>query len=159
MPARKKNVDWKAIENEYISDLSSSFRSLSEKYGISASAIHRNAKEGGWSEKREQFEDKSGKAALEKLISERAKSEVKRLKKIYKATDSLIDKVAKSIERVDPRNTLAIRQLSSSLKELRVMEGIDKGVPGEGDGGVVILPTINQLTPPKEPVEEAVAND
>jgi len=159
MPAKKKDIDWKAVENEYITDASCSFRSLSEKYGISASAIHSHAKDGGWAEKREHFENKSGAAALEKLIAERAKTEARRLTKIYKATDKLIDKVARAIEKVNPLNTLAIRQLSSSLKEVRVMEGIDKGVPEADEGGVVLLPTINALEPPPEDREGEALED
>lgn len=153
--ADKKHVNWDAIKNDYISDPEASLRSLSEKYGISASAIHRRAKEGEWLVKRKQLVDKTETKTLEKLIEERAKGEVKRLKKLYDATDKLTQKVLEGIKKVSPGNTLAIRQLVSSLKELRLMEGVaptNHESEDELSSGVVILPEVDvNLTPPAEP--------
>lgn len=154
--ADKKNIDWDAVKNEYISDPKSSFRSLGEKYEVSASAIHRRAKEGAWAEKREQFVDKMETKTLEKLMEERAKGEAKRLKMLYDATDKLTKKVSEGIAKVSPNNTLAIRQLVSSLKELRAMEGMAPITHDgdEGEGGIVILQEVDApLTPPEDPEE------
>lgn len=154
--AQKKNIDWDAVKNRYISDGESSFRSLSEEFGISASVIHRRAKEDGWAEKRKRFANDLETKTIEKLTEERAKGAVKRLKKLYDATDKLTSKVAEGIKKVSPTNTLAIRQLVSSLKELRAMEGLVAPVIDAGDedtSGVVILADVAPLTPP--PVEEA----
>ena len=155
--AEKKNIDWDALKNEYISSPDESFRSLGEKWGVSASAIHRRAKEGGWARKREQFADKMETKTLEKLMEERAKGEVARLKRLYDATDKLTKKVADGISKVQPTNTLAIRQLVSSLKELRAMEGIAPIAheSDDGEGGIVILADVNEvLTPPEETESE-----
>lgn len=155
----KKTVDWNAIKNAYISDPETSFRSLSSDYGISVSAIHKRAKEGKWAEKRVQFDNKRETLTLEKLAAERAKGEARRLKTLYTATDKLTKKVLTAIEKADPKNTLAIRQLTSSLRELLAIEGVQAPErDGEADnGGVVIMPAVEDtLTPPIiEPVEEA----
>ncbi len=166
------NVDWEKIKNEYITNPSVSYHSLSEKYGIAASAINRRGKEGKWKEKRERFAEKNEEKTLEKLIEERAKGEAKRLEALYRATDELAEKISAAISKVKPTNTLAIRQLASSLKEIRSMEGdldiderrarIDKlrefmsgGDEGPEGGGVLILPEIKQdLVPPDEPDTE-----
>lgn len=166
------NVDWEKIKNEYITNPKVSYHSLSEKYGIAASAINRRGKEGKWKEKRERFAEKSEEKTIQKLIEERAKGEAKRLEALYRATDELTEKISKAISKVRPTQTLAIRQLAASLKEIRSMENdldiderrarIDKlrermsgGADGEEGGGVLILPEINQeLKPPDEPEGE-----
>lgn len=163
------NVDWEKIKNEYITNPGVSYHSLSEKYGIAASAINRRGKEGKWKEKRERFVRESEEKTLKKVIEERAKGEAKRLETLYHATDELTEKISAAISKVRPTNTLAIRQLAASLKEIRSMENdldiderrakIDKlrermsgGADGEEGGGVLILPEINQeLKPPEEP--------
>lgn len=169
---KSANVDWEKIKNEYITNQKVSYHSLSEKYGIAASAINRRGKEGKWKDKRERFAEKREEKTLQKLIEERAKGEAKRLDKLYKATDELTEKISAAISKVKPTNTLAIRQLAASLKEIRSMENdldiderrarIDKlrermsgGTDGEEGGGVLILPEITQeLTPPVEPDTE-----
>lgn len=151
----KKNVDWEAVKNDYISDTESSFRSLSEKYGVAASAIHRRAKEGKWADKREQFVKKLESKTLKKLMEERAKKEVQRLEELYKASDKLIKKVSKAIDKVDPKNTLAIRQLTSSLKEMLSIEGVtppDRAETTLDQSGGVVL--ISEIAPPLIPPED-----
>ena len=163
--AEKKVLDWDVIKNEYISDGETSFRSLSEKYGISASAIHRRAKEGNWLQKREQFANTTETKTLKKLMEERVKGEAKRLQRLFDARDKLVSKVAQGINKVSPTNTLAIRQLTSSLKELCAMEGITPQTPGIEDelgSGVVILPEVETtLEPPgfEDSFERDVGND
>ena len=151
--AEKKNIDWNAVKNRYISEPETSFRSLGEEFGISASAIHRRAKEDGWAKKRERFANELETKTLEMLTEERARGAVKRIKKLYDAQDKLAAKVAEGIKKVSPTNTLAIRQLVSSLKELRAMEGlaVPDFSPGGDEGGVVLLSDIDPpFTPPEE---------
>ena len=167
------DVDWEQIKNEYITDPKSSYRSLAKKYGIAASAINERGKKGKWREKREQNKDKTEAKTLEALANLRAKNEVKRLAKLYEATDDLTDKIADGIKKVRPTNTLAIRQLASALREVRMMEADldteekrariakirDAMVEPSGEigGGVLILPAINtDLKPPEEDEMEAV---
>ena len=152
---KKKDVDWETLKNEYISDGEASFRSLAEKYEISASVIHRHAKEGDWASKRIQYAKNLETKTLEKLMEERVKGEVKRLDALYTATDKLIKKVSKAIDKVDPKNTLAIRQLTSSLKEMLSIEGVTPPERGEGTnedtGGVVLITEVNAtLAPPDD---------
>lgn len=160
------NVDWEKIKNEYITNPKASYHSLSEKYDISASAINRRGKEGKWGEKRERFVRESEEKTLKKVIEERAKGEAKRLEALYHATDELTEKISAAISKVRPTNTLAIRQLAASLKEIRSMENdldiderrarIDKLrglVDGEGEkdlGVVVLAPIGEELRPPDE---------
>ena len=156
----KKTVDWNAIKNAYISDPEKSFRSLSAEFEVSVSAIHKRAKEGNWAAKRVQFEHKRETLTLEKLAEERAKGEAKRLKILYTATDKLTKKVLTGIAKVDPKNTLAIRQLTSSLHELLSIEGVkapERDGDGDSSGGIVLIPAVDEaLTPPSlVPPEEA----
>ena len=171
---KAKDVDWEKIKNEYITDKKASYRSLSAKYGVAASAINERGKKGGWKTLREQYADKTQAKTLEALARVRAKGEVKRLEKLYEATDELTDKIADGIKKVRPTNTLAIRQLASALREVRLMEAdldteekrarISKiresmvKPSGEIGGGVLILPEINVDLKPPEDDEEIVAD-
>lgn len=168
------DVDWEQIKNDYITDPKASYRSLSAKYGVAASAINERGKKGKWSEKRAQNADKTEAKTLEALAKLRAKGEVKRLKKLYDATDDLADKIAEGIKKVRPTQTLAIRQLTSALRELRMMEAdldvdekrarIDKirdSLVGDDDtntGGVVVLAAVaEEPQPPEEEKDDGNA--
>jgi hypothetical protein len=156
--AGKKNVDWNAVKNAYISDSEKSFRSLAADFGVSVSAIHRRAKEGGWAEKRERFAHKTETLTLEKLAAKRAAGEAKRLKLLYDANDKLAQKVFDGIKKVDPKNTLAIRQLTSSLRELLGIEGVVAVERKLGDeeetGGVVILADVTEKPEPPSDMQD-----
>lgn len=164
---KAKDVDWEKIKNEYITDKKASYRSLSAKYGVAASAINERGKKGGWKTLREQYADKTQAKTLEALARVRAKGEVKRLEKLYEATDELTDKIADGIKKVRPTNTLAIRQLASALREVRMMEAdldteekrariakiresINDTDTDTGIGVVVLSPIAEELKPPEE---------
>lgn len=167
---KAKDVDWEKIKNEYITDKKASYRSLSAKYGVAASAINERGKKGGWKTLREQYADKTQAKTLETLARVRAKGEVKRLEKLYEATDELTDKIADGIKKVRPTNTLAIRQLASALREVRMMEAdldteekrariakiresINDTDTDTGIGVVVLSPIAEELKPPEEDSE------
>ena len=150
-----KNVDWNAIRSEYISDPESSFRSLAKTYGLSLSTLHKRAKKEDWASERKLYDDKLKTKTLEKLAEERAKGAAKRISTLYDASDRLAKKVLDGIKKTSPTNTLGLRQLTSSLKELFAFEGI---VPeahdlnsGEDESGVVLISSVNEdLKPPEE---------
>ena len=52
-------ADWNAIRQEYITDESSSYRKLAQKYGISYTAIGDKARKEGWADQRSQFLNKT----------------------------------------------------------------------------------------------------
>ena len=48
-------ADWNAIRQEYITDESSSYRKLAQKYGLSYTSIGDKARKEGWAEQRAQY--------------------------------------------------------------------------------------------------------
>jgi len=59
-------VDWVILKNEYITDEKVSFRSLSEKYGISDTAIAERASREEWTKLRQKTLEKVGQKLVEK---------------------------------------------------------------------------------------------
>lgn len=61
-------VDWLKIKTEYINDPSTSYRKLSQKYGVSTNSICKKSKEEDWNEKRRRKLDSTCTAVVQKTI-------------------------------------------------------------------------------------------
>ena len=64
-------ADWNAIRQEYITDESSSYRKLAQKYGVSLGAITRHSQAEGWQDLREQVKNETITKSVEKISEER----------------------------------------------------------------------------------------
>ncbi len=97
MDSEAIKVDWEAIKNEYITDSSTSYRSLAEKYGVSERNLARHGKDGGWVELRQQFVSKVSSDTLNLEVKTRAKQAVK----IGKIADKLLKKISQAVDELD----------------------------------------------------------
>ena len=113
-------MDWKAIKTEYITDSSCSYRKLAKKYGVGLTSILNRSKKEDWIRQREQYQDRTVTKTIEK-ISERESS---RIATYMEITDTLTQKLIKALELVEPSDTYALRQITSSLKDLKEMQGV-----------------------------------
>lgn len=113
-------MDWNAIKTEYITDTSCSYRKLSKKYGVGLSSILNRSKKEDWIRQRTQFQDRTVTKTLEK-ISEKESS---RISNYMEITDTLRQKLIEALELVQPSDTYALRQITSSLKDLKEMQGV-----------------------------------
>lgn len=90
-------MDWNTIKTEYITDESSSYRKLAQKYGVSLTAITNRAKKENWVELRKQFKDKVTTKNIEKFSEKQSD----RLARIQGITDKLLDKLERAVEELD----------------------------------------------------------
>lgn len=113
-------LDWNQLREEYIADESTSYRKLAEKYGVGIATICKRAKAEGWASQREQVKNKTIAKSIEKLSSNRAAA----VGKYDKMVGSMVNKLERAIEAVDPKDTTAIRRLTASLCDIRELLGV-----------------------------------
>lgn len=113
-------MDWNAIRQEYITDETSSYRSLSKKYGIGMTKLSKRAKDEDWIGQRAQLKDKTMTKTIEKLSEQQAK----RALNFVNMTDTLAEKLMAALEKVDPKDTQSLRRIAASLHDLAEMQGL-----------------------------------
>lgn len=113
-------MDWNAIRQEYITDESSSYRKLAQKYGVGIATICKHAKDEKWAQQREQVKNKTIAKSLEKISDKKAKQAAR----YSDMVDTMTEKLTAAIDKVDPKDTTAIRRLTASLCDLRELLGI-----------------------------------
>lgn len=115
--------DWTKIKTEYITDSKSSYRKISEKYGVSFNTLQCRAKKEGWAELKRQAQDKITKKTIDKDINKK----VDRATRLMDVTDRLLNKVEEAIEELSTEgivlNTSSLRQISGTLKDIKEIHG------------------------------------
>ena len=124
------NIDWRRIKTEYITDDSTSYRSLAKKYGVTPNAVYNRSKNEGWRELRERHFD----SVVTKNIEIAAEMETERLSRIITVSDKLLTRVEKLLE--DEKTQLPPSQLESIAKVLKAIRDIQNG--DREDGGTHI---------------------
>lgn len=165
-------MDWNAIRQDYITDESSSYRKLAQKYGIAYTSIGERARKEGWAEQREQYLSKT----LSKTIDAIGKEQAKRASRVVTVADKLLDKIEKVIDSYDGEgliaNTQALKHITGALKDIKDIQMIksesdlreqearikklemEAALREEDDdkpSGVVLMPEITgKIAPPTE---------
>ena len=91
------DIDWKKIKSEYITTEKSSYRKLSEKYGISMATIHHRAHREKWPELKKRHYEKVVSKTVENIES----NQVKKIERILTIADKLLDKIEKAVDELD----------------------------------------------------------
>lgn len=113
-------MDWNAIRQEYITDETSTYRKLAQKYGVGIATISKHARDEDWAGQREQIKNKAIKKSIEKISDKMASQAVK-----YESmVEAMTEKLTKAIEEVNPKDSTSIRRLTASLCDLRELLGI-----------------------------------
>ena len=97
MAKSRDEIDWKKVKAEYITSDKSSYRKLSEKYGIPLGTLYKRAKREDWVSLKQQ----SGDRMVAKTISAIEEKQIDKLKRIQDISDKLLDKIEKAIEELD----------------------------------------------------------
>jgi uncharacterized protein YjcR len=117
-------VDWSAIKTEYITDESTSYRKLAEKYGVSYTSIGARARKEGWAEERERFLNKT----LSKTLNAIGKKQAKRASRLQMVTEKLLTKIEAAVDDFDMRDLFtdrtALRQITGALKDIKDIQMI-----------------------------------
>ena len=117
-------ADWNSIRQEYITNESSSYRKLAEKYGISYTSIGERSRKEGWSEQRSQYLTKT----LSKSIDAIGKAQAKRAERVVNVADKLLAKIEAVIDGYDGEaliaNTQALKHITGALKDIKDIQMI-----------------------------------
>lgn len=112
-------MDFNRIKSEYIAG-GTSYKKLSEKYGVSISAIKRAAKREGWVELR----DRARAKADAKLTSSIGAQNANTAKKLNDVADKLLDKMSNILDRFETLDSQTIKHFTSALKDIKDIKGI-----------------------------------
>ena len=88
-----EKTDWEAIRAEYISDSKCTYRSLAEKYGVSANAIAVRSRGENW---RQQRRDRS-ESISRILIEKRTQEDVERFLQVSHTAQALVDRIEEAV--------------------------------------------------------------
>ena len=91
------DFDWTKVKTEYITSDNSSYRKLSEKYGIPLGTIYKRAKKENWVELKQQSYDKK----VAKTVASVENNQVRKLERILSITDKLLDKIERAVDELD----------------------------------------------------------
>ena len=91
------DFDWTKIKTEYVTTDKSSYRKLSEKYGISLGTLCKRAQRENWPALKQQSYDKK----VSKTIASVENNQIKKLERILSITDKLLDKIEKAVDELD----------------------------------------------------------
>ena len=111
-------ADWQAIKTEYITT-NTSYRKLSQKYGIGYQAICHRSKKEGWIAMREQHKNNITTKTLEKISQQKANRAVM----IHSVADKLLLKIDALADRpgMMPKD---VRSLVAAVKDLTEIQGV-----------------------------------
>ena len=112
-------ADWQAIKTEYITT-DTSYRKLSQKYGIHYKVISDRGKDEKWVELRSQYRDKTLTDTLKKI----SQQESNRAARIHNVADKLLNKIEAMVDSGRPLDTKAIRALTAAVKDLKEIQSV-----------------------------------
>lgn len=160
-------MDWNKLKAEYISG-GTSYRKLAEKHGVSFNTLKTIAIKEKWAELKQQANNN----ATTKMVNTIAKDISKNAVKINDVADKLLDKIVTLLDEFDGIDSQSIKQLTSSLKDIKDIKGIksdidlreqearidklrkdiesDKMVDDKPCGVVLMPPIMEAPTPPSE---------
>lgn len=77
--ARKTKVDWLVVRKDYLTDSTSSYRTLAKKYGVALKTLQDRATREGWSELRQDLAEKAFNDFTQKLLDTKSEAQNRHL--------------------------------------------------------------------------------
>ena len=115
-------ADWQKIKTEYITNPDTSYRELSQKYGVHYTNIAKRAKIENWQQQRKQ----QANATQTKMIQAVERRKVDRAAKLMDVSDLLLQKIESLVEELDVMDASPkdIRSLSAAIKDIKEIQMI-----------------------------------
>lgn len=115
-------ADWQKIKTEYITNPDTSYRELSQKYGVHYTNIAKRAKKEDWQQQRKQ----QANATQTKMIQAVERRKVDRAAKLMDVSDLLLQKIESLVEELDVMDASPkdIRSLSAAIKDIKEIQMI-----------------------------------
>ena len=113
-------ADWQKIKTEYITNPDTSYRELSQKYGVHYTNIAKRAKKEDWQQQRKQ----QANATQTKMIQAVERRKVDRAAKLMDVSDLLLQKIESLVEELDVMDASPkdIRSLSAAIKDIKEIQ-------------------------------------
>ena len=114
-------ADWQKIKTEYITT-DTSYRELSQKYGVHYTNIAKRAKKEDWQQQRQQ----QANTTQTKMIQAVERRKVDRAAKLLDVSDLLLQKVRERVEALDAieLGSQELRHLSATIKDIKEIQMI-----------------------------------
>ena len=115
-------ADWQKIKTEYITNPDTSYRELSQKYGVHYTNIAKRAKKEDWQQQRKQ----QANATQTKMIQAVERRKVDRAAKLMDVSDLLLQKIESLVAELDVLDASPkdIRSLSAAIKDIKDIQMI-----------------------------------
>lgn len=88
-----EKTDWEAVRAEYVSDSKCTYRSLAEKYGVSANAIAVRSRGENWRQMRRERSESISRMIIEK----RTQEDVERFLQVSNTAQALVDRIEAAV--------------------------------------------------------------
>ena len=112
-------ADWQKIKTEYITT-DTSYRELSQKYGVHYTNIAKKASKEDWQQLRQQHTNTTQTKILKAIGSQQAT----RAARLQSVADKLLGKVEALVEASDPMDTQSMKHISGVLKDIKEIQMI-----------------------------------
>lgn len=114
-------ADWQKIKTEYITT-DTSYRELSQKYGVHYTNIAKRAKKEDWQQQRKQ----QANATQTKMIQAVERRKVDRAAKLMDVSDLLLKKIEALVEglEIEDASPKDLRSLSAAIKDIKEIQMI-----------------------------------
>ena len=116
-------MDWNKLKAEYISG-GTSYRKLSEKYGVPFSTLKEHARKEQWTDLR----DKARHKADTKFANIIGEKQALKSSKIHDVADKLLDKIVCLLDELELADSQTIKQCTSALKDIKDIKGIKSDI-------------------------------
>lgn len=115
-------ADWNKIKTEYITNPDTSYRELSQKYGVHYTNIAKRAKKEDWQQQRKQ----QANATQTKMIQAVERRKVDRAAKLMDVSDLLLKKIEALVEglEIEDASPKDLRSLSAAIKDIKEIQMI-----------------------------------
>lgn len=107
-------ADWKKIKHEYITDITTSYRSLSKKYGVTRNQICNKSKTEGWIARRRQYFDETSTA----MLDAKATQDVDNAIAIQRVASDLVKKIGEALTMIEPGDIVKLNTCAGALNKL-----------------------------------------
>lgn len=108
--------EWAKVKKEYLGG-ALTMREISRKYGIAVSAISTRCKKEGWEAVRERIKMN----AEQKLVEKISESQATNAELAAEILHKLMEKLAITVDAINPADTSATKQLTQCMKDLADM--------------------------------------
>lgn len=119
--SKKNKPNWDKIQAEYLNG-GTSYRKLCEKYGLSLSTLRRYAVKHNWAQSAEKVKHDVDTALTQTVVA----NHIKNATDFNKLVEDMTVRLEQAIQVVDVKNAKSISLLTTALKNLQDMQGLNK---------------------------------